>query len=148
MINSDVINSEDGESQEAIKNARKQSEVPMEAAIFCKIGTKEHFGFQEGEEKSDEINKIPKTKQACFVEVHESTKKRSEPTLPKYHEDHIAEKGCNSKSHYNLVHKLLLTPQAMEVPDGKAAVDKEWKKLKTIPAGHCDGHLTNQKMRS
>ena len=25
-------------------------------------------------------------------------------------------------------------PQAMKIPDAKAAVDKEWKKLETIPA--------------
>ena len=37
-------------------------------------------------------------------------------------------------SHYNLVHKFIPTPQAMKNPDAKAAVDKEWKKLETIPA--------------
>ena len=37
-------------------------------------------------------------------------------------------------SHYNLVHKLIPMPQAMKVLDEKAAVDKEWKKLDTIPA--------------
>ena len=25
-------------------------------------------------------------------------------------------------------------PQAMKIPDAKAAVDKEWKKLETVPA--------------
>ena len=35
---------------------------------------------------------------------------------------------------YNLVHKFILLPQTMEVPDAKAAVDKEWKKLVTTPA--------------
>ena len=37
-------------------------------------------------------------------------------------------------THYNLVHKLILRPQAMKIPDTKAAVDKEWKKLETMPA--------------
>ena len=37
-------------------------------------------------------------------------------------------------SHCNLVHKFLPMPQAMKIPDVKAAVDKEWKKLETIPA--------------
>ena len=37
-------------------------------------------------------------------------------------------------THYNLVHKFVLVPQAMKIPDAKAAVDKEWKKLETIPA--------------
>ena len=41
-------------------------------------------------------------------------------------------------SHYNLVHKFILLPQAMKIPDVEAAVDKEWKKLETIPAWHSD----------
>ena len=41
-------------------------------------------------------------------------------------EDYIAEKGFKSKSHYNLVHKFIPVPQAMKIPDAKAAVDKDW----------------------
>ena len=29
-------------------------------------------------------------------------------------------------------------PQAMKIPDAKAAVDKEWKKLEAIPARNLD----------
>ena len=36
-------------------------------------------------------------------------------------------------NHYNLVHKFIPMPQAMKIPDAKAAVDKEWKKPETIP---------------
>ena len=43
-------------------------------------------------------------------------------------------KRHNSVLHYNLVHKFIPMPQAMKVPDAKAAVDKEWKKIETIPA--------------
>ena len=57
-----------------------------------------------------------------------------ESSQPQNHEDHIAGKGFTSMSHYNLVHKFIPTPQAMKNPDAKAAVDKEWKKLETIPA--------------
>ena len=32
------------------------------------------------------------------------------------------------------MHKFIPMPQAMKIPDAKAAVDKEWKKLETIPA--------------
>ena len=39
----------------------------------------------------------------------------------KIHEDHIAGKGQNSISHYNEVHKFIPMPQAMKVPDAKAA---------------------------
>ena len=37
-------------------------------------------------------------------------------------------------SHYKLVHKFILMPQAIIIPDAKLAVGKEWKKLETIPA--------------
>ena len=37
-------------------------------------------------------------------------------------------------THDNLVHKRIPMPQAMMITDAKAAVDKEWKKLETIPA--------------
>ena len=53
-------------------------EVPMEAAMPCKRGTKKHFPFQENEAKSCESNKIPKTKHACIVDEHESTREQFE----------------------------------------------------------------------
>ena len=37
-------------------------------------------------------------------------------------------------NHYNLVHKFIPMPQAIKIPDAKAAVDKAWKKLEKIPA--------------
>ena len=68
------------------------------------------------------------------MEAHESTRQRLESSPPKDREDQIAGKGYNSMTHYNLVHKVIPVPQAMKIPDAKAAVDKEWKKLETIPA--------------
>ena len=80
-----------------------------------------------------------------------------ERTPPKDHEDHVAEKGFNSSSHYNLVHKFILVLQAMKVPDAKAPVSKEWEKLeklqvwqmtkraKNSPFCHATGHLSSQK---
>ena len=41
-------------------------------------------------------------------------------------------------THYNLVHKFIPMPQAMKIPNATAAVDKEWKKLDTIPAWQLD----------
>ena len=41
----------------------------------------------------------------------------------KDHEDHIVGKGFNSLNHYNLVHKFILMPQAMKIPDVRAAVE-------------------------
>ena len=40
----------------------------------------------------------------------------------------------NSFCHYNLVHKIIPMPQAMKIPDSKAAVEKERGKLENIPA--------------
>ena len=50
------------------------------------------------------------------------------------HEDHIAGKGFNSLNHQYLAHKFNPMPQAMKIPDAKAAVDKEWEKLEKIQA--------------
>ena len=72
--------------------------------------------------------------QKKIVEAHESIRQRVEPSLPNNHEYHIAGKGHNSVTHYNLVHKFIPMPQAIKLPDAKAAVDKELKNLETIPA--------------
>ena len=45
----------------------------------------------------------------------------------------LQEEG-HSLQHYNLVHKLTPMPQAMKIPEAKAAVDKEWEKLEKISA--------------
>ena len=41
--------------------------------------------------------------------------------------------GFNLLSHYNLVHKFILVPQALKILEAKAAVDKEWEKLEKMP---------------
>ena len=110
-------------------------EISMDAAMPCKKRTNKRSGFQETKAKSYESNKIPKTKRACIVEAHESTRPRLESSLPKDDEDHIAGKGSNSMTHYNWVHKFSPMPQAMKSLDAKAAVDKEWKKLEKIQPG-------------
>ena len=46
----------------------------------------------------------------------------------------LQEKGENSLQHYNLVHKFIPVPQAIKNPAVKAAVDKEWEKMKKISA--------------
>ena len=43
-----------------------------------------------------------------------------EGTLHKNHENHTAGKGMNSLNHYNLVHKFILVPKAMKIPDANA----------------------------
>ena len=69
---------------------------------------------------------------ACILEADESTRRRMEESLPKYHEDHNSGKGDNSKQHYNLVHKFILMPQAVKIPAAKAAVVKDREKLEKI----------------
>ena len=49
---------------------------------------------------------------------------RSEGVPHRYHEDHVSAKGINSLIHYNLVHKLIPVPQAFQIPDAKAEVEK------------------------
>ena len=74
-----------------------------------------------------------KSKFACAMEASESTRMRMEESLPKYHEDHIAGKGDNSLQHYILGHKFIPMPQAMRIPEAKAAVDKNgrnWKRFR------------------
>ena len=65
-----------------------------------------------------------KSKHACIVEAHETARKRLERTLSK---NVTKVTLCTSSS-----------PQAMKIPDAKSGVDKEWKKLETIPAWQLD----------
>ena len=64
------------------------------------------------------------------TDAHQYTRKRLESTLPKDHEDHIAEKGFNSLSHCNLVHKFVLMPQTMTIPECESSSEK----LEKLPA--------------
>ena len=78
-------------------------------------------------------NKV-KTRLACILEADESMRLRMGNSIPHHHEDHVAGKGENSLQHYNLVHKFIPMPQAVEIPAAKAAVDKEWETLEKISA--------------
>ena len=98
----------------------------MPAAMPCKTPPNFH-----GETRHN-IGK-QKTKYACIVEADASLRIQLEGVPHRDHEDHIAAKGINSLSHYNLVHKFIPMPQAFKIPYAKAAVEKEWKKLKKIP---------------
>ena len=115
------------EFKRIMKNARRKLEIPMPAAMPCRL---QRFPYREtccavGEHK---------TKYACIVEADESLRKRKEGSQNENHEDHIAGKGMNSLSHHSLVHKFIPMSQSMKIPDAKAAVDKEWEKLEKIPA--------------
>ena len=113
-----IIDPEDTEFKETIKNARKKLETSVAPAMPCKIMKNCGNGEQS--------NKV-KSKLACILEASESTRLRVGESLPTHHEDHIAGRGDNSLQQYNLVHKFIPMPQAMKIPAAKAAVDKEWE---------------------
>ena len=121
------IEPSDEEFKLTMKAARRKLEVPMPAAMPCKIPIK------SSEETHRSIGKR-KTKCACVVDADESTSPRLERAGHEPHQDHIAAKGMNSITHESLVHKIIPMPQALIIPDAKAAVEKEWEKLKKIPA--------------
>ena len=66
-----------------------------------------------------------KTKLACILEASESTRMRMGESLPNYHEDHVAGKGC----------QLTATLHYGTQIYSKAAVDKEWKNWKRFRRG-------------
>ena len=90
----------DEEFKEIMKNARRKLEIPMPAAMPCKLQREKYM------ETCRAIGGH-KTKYTCIVEADESMRIRMEGAPHRYHEDHIAEKGMNSSSHYNLVHKFI-----------------------------------------
>ena len=116
-------------------NARRKLETSKAAALPCKRA------FSQACVRETVVSKTEKAKASeaktgfsCIVEAHESTRQRIEPVTKRIHEELIAGKGQNSELHYNLVHKFIPMSQVMKIPDAKAAVDKEWKKLETLPA--------------
>ena len=122
------IDPADAEFKETVKKSvRRELEVPMPAAMPCKIRRGKY-------RESCRTSGTRKTTYSCIVEADKSTRKRLEGTLHKDHEDHIARKGVNSLNHSNLVHESIPMRQAIHLPDAKAAVDKEWEKLEKIPA--------------
>ena len=59
---------------------------------------------------------------------------------------HIAGKGMNSLSHYNLVHMFIPMPQASIILDATAALEK-MEKLEKIPALMAADESQKQKLR-
>ena len=100
----------------------------MAPAMPCKTSKTCKYGVTRG--KSNET----KSKLACILDASDSTRLRMGESLPNHHEDHIAGKGDNSLQHYKLVHKFIPMHQVMKISAAKAAVDKEWEKLKKISA--------------
>ena len=124
---------EDDQCKESIKNTRKSWKFHWMRLCHASKERRSTPRFRKLKREVEHPTRFQKTKHACIVEYHESTRNRLESSLPKIHEDHTAGKGHNSISHYNLVRKFIPMPQSMKIPAAKAAADKEWKKLETIP---------------
>ena len=105
-----------------MRNARRKLEVPMPGAMPRKTRREKY-------RETCSVEKKCKTKYASVVEADESTRNRMEGSLHKDHEDHIAGKGTNSLSHFNLARKFIPMPQAMKIPAAKVVLDKEWENL-------------------
>ena len=97
----------DEEFKATIKAARGELEVPMPAAMPCKIPIKTVVKTHRSIGKR-------KTKKACIVDADESTRPMVEGAVHKSHQDHITEKGINSLKYYNLVLKFIPMRQAMK----------------------------------
>ena len=128
------IDPKDEEYNYIIKNTRKKLEIPMAHPMPCRRSQSSSVTGAVNLKIARAPEKIQKMKFDCIVEAHESKRPRMESVKKRNHEDHIVGKGYNSISHYNVVHKFILMPQVMKIPDAKAAADKEWKKLETFPA--------------
>ena len=76
------IDPEDGEIQET-ENARNKLEVPFEAAMTSKTETTRRARKPQEFVASGSTVPNKKTKYACIVEAHESTRKRFRFTLPR-----------------------------------------------------------------
>ena len=117
----------DEEFKLIIKAARRKLEVPMPAAMRCKIP------IRSSGETHRNIGKR-RTRFACIVDADKSTKPRVQGAVHISHQDHTIVKGTNSMTHYSLVHKFTPMPQTMKMPGANAVVEKEWEKLEKIPA--------------
>ena len=74
-----------------------------------------------------------KTRLARILEAGESARLRMGESLPNHHEDHIAGKGENSLQHYNLVHKFIPMPQAINFRQQRqqwTRNEKNWRKFR------------------
>ena len=132
------IEPNDEEFKLTMKAARRKLEVPMPAAMPCRIPIK-----SSGETHRNIGKRM--TKYACVVDAGESTRPRLQGAGHKHHQDHITEKGMNSITHHRFVHKFISMTQALKNPDAKAAVEQEWEKLKKNPGMAADESQKQQR---
>ena len=107
------------------KAASRKLEVPTPAAMPCKIPMK------SSGETHRSIGKR-KTKYACILDADESTRPREEGDGHTSLQDHITAK--KDEFIESLFWCTNLMPQAMKIPNAKAASGKRMRKLEKIPA--------------
>ena len=114
------------------QNKRRKFERPMAPAMHCKrkvqTGTTKVGATQEIASQ-----KIPKTMYGCVVKFHESTGQRVESSLPTNTKIALQAKALRWFITIWFINSFRC-PKQWKIPDAKAAVDKEWKKLETIPS--------------
>ena len=76
-------------------------------------------------QKTEKPKHLKQRQDSVVLLKHMNLRDRNESMSKRIHEEHIAGKGHNSVLHYNFVHKFILMPQAMKIPDAKEAVDME-----------------------
>ena len=120
-----------------MKNTKRPSKMRGQSWKFqwmrvCRA-RKEHRNIARHRKlKREVVNPTRFQKQSMHVSWKRMSPRDSDwnPLFQKSNEDHIADKGQNSMSHYSLVHRFTPIPQAMKILDAKAAVEKEWKNNK------------------
>ena len=90
-----------------MENSHRKLEVPMPAAMPCKIPKKSSVETHRNFGKR-------KTTYACIVDADEYTRPRLERAVHKHHQDHVTAKGTNSMTHKSLVRKFIPMPQALK----------------------------------
>ena len=107
-----------------MKNARGKLENPMPAAMPCRLQLSQHW------ETCGTVGQH-KTKYACIDEADESFEdthgRVSEQELRRPHR----RKRLEFIEYFHLVHKFIPMPEAVKIPDAKAAVEKEWQNWRT-----------------
>ena len=110
---------EDGDFKATVENARKELEVPMEAAMVCKTEDDQASQQVAGKKtaKNPRIQQTPPHQKWRLMSPRDNVRNH---LYQKIMMITSRGKGYNSMTHYNLVHKFILMPQAMKIPDAKS----------------------------